>query len=236
MARLADPELPSYQASVGDDDADMGAQLPWSNQETLHNSIEGDGEDEGIGLTEYDTAGMAGMTSVLGATNWSFNKLNSKAGSDATGDDVDVDIASDVAQNDGSSVNDDDDDDDDDIFELGGAGDAGDDVHLLPAEAAPGGAAAAAAAEYVGGPSPDPLAASDLPPSPSVEAQDYMGHITAQAWAKQQQQQMIHTVPPPANLGGGDADDRASDKVAEIHVGDGDEQSPLPVTGPSSHA
>ncbi|KAL2024662.1 hypothetical protein VTK56DRAFT_6863 [Thermocarpiscus australiensis] len=202
LAKLADPELPSYQTSVGiaadadDDDTDMGAQLSWSNQETLHNSIEGDGEDEGIGLSDYDSAGMAGMTSVIGPSNWSFNNLNSKAGSEVTGDGGD--IASDVAQNDSSSVN-------GDVFD-----DTADMERILRVQ--PG-------SEYTEPSEQDAdFPGYDVPPAPAAEVQDYMERIAEESWGKR-----IHTV--PASL----VDDQASDKVAEIHVGDGDGQaSPLP--------
>ncbi|KXX75992.1 putative ubiquitin carboxyl-terminal hydrolase 12, partial [Madurella mycetomatis] len=193
LASITDTELPSYQASIvnageADDDGEMGAPLPWSAHETLRNSIEGDGEDEGIGLADYDSS-MACMTSVIGPSNWSFNNLNSKAGSDADGD-----IASDVAQNDGSSIN------GDDVFE------AHDDMgSLLP----PG-----SGSEYIEAPEPTPqFPEYDVPPTPSAEAQDFMGQITEETWGK------VHTV-PAAGLGG----DQASDRVAEIHVGDADEQ------------
>ncbi|SPQ22937.1 de57be69-df5e-4200-ad4d-8e6e50567eb8 [Thermothielavioides terrestris] len=183
----------SERPSCPDDDTTLGGQLSWSNENTLHNSIEGDGEDEGIGLPDYDNAGMAGMTSVIGPSNWSFGNLVNKADSDA-----DADIASDVAQNDGSSVQEFDD------VPVGG----GDVEHLLPLE--PG-------AEYIEPlePSGDGFADYDAPPPPpSVEDQNYMSRIAAETWVKQQ----IHTVPPMNTLNGED-DDRASDRVAEIHVG-----------------
>lgn len=182
-----------------DDDTDVGVQLSWSNQDTLQHSIEADGEDEGIGLTDYDNAGMAGMTSVIGPSSWSFKNLNSKAGSEMTGDDAD--IASDVAQNDDSSV-------DVDIFEGPSTADMD---HLLARE--PG-------AGYVEAPGqvPDSALDGDVPPPPSAEMQDYMSRIAAETWVKQQTQK-VHKVPPAAAL---DDDDQASDKVAEIHVGDGE--------------
>jgi ubiquitin carboxyl-terminal hydrolase 4/11/15 len=177
----------------------------WSNQDTLHNSIEGD--DEGIGLSEdYDTTGMVGMTSVIGPSSWSFDNLieTSKPGSEAGGDD----IASDVAQNDGSSFN-------------GEMTDVFDDVpgveHLLD-QPEPG-------ADYLEPPEPtypgaDGTGEYSLPPPPSADTQDFISKLAAQSWVKQQ----IHTVPPA----GGDSlvlldddDDRASDKVAEIHIGSG---------------
>lgn len=189
LASITDSELPSYQESVAnagdaDDDGEMSTSLPWS-AETLRNSIECDGEDEGIGLGDYDS-GMAGMTSVIGP-NWNFNNLNSKAGSE-----VDGDIASDVAQNDGSSVN-------------------GDDLEsLLPVE--PG-------AEYVEPAEPTaPFPEYDVPPVPSAEAQDYMNALAEATWAR------AINIPSSTALG----DDQASDKVAEIHVGDADEQSLVP--------
>jgi ubiquitin carboxyl-terminal hydrolase 4/11/15 len=174
-----------------DNDTDMGT---WSNQDTLHTSIECDGEDEGIGLSEYDAAGLAGMTSVIGPSNWSFDNLVSKPGSEAG--EEDADIASDVAQNDGSSVNA---DDFDDVV----GGPTGDMEMLLQQE--PGAAGFGEAAE----PPTIEFATDDYAP-PS-----YLSRIAADAWVKQQvSQQMIHTVPL-----GADDDDAASDKVAEIHVG-----------------
>lgn len=196
LASITDTELPSYQASIvnageADDDGEMGAPLPWSAHETLRNSIEGDGEDEGIGLADYDS-NMAGMTSVIGPSTWNFNNIKSKAGSDADGD-----IASDVAQNDGSSIN-------GDVFEA-----HGDMESLLPAESG---------SEDIEAPEPTAqFPEYDVPPTPSAEAQDFMGRITEETWGK------VHTV-PAASLGG----DQASDKVAEIHVGDADEQSLAP--------
>jgi ubiquitin carboxyl-terminal hydrolase 4/11/15 len=210
LARLAaDPEqLPSYQSSINnaDDDTEMGAHLSsWSNQDTLHNSIEGgDGdEDEGIGLSDFDSAGLAGMTSVIGPSNWSFDNLNSKANSEV-GDGDDADIASDVAQNDSDrSVN-----GDEDVF------DTGDMAHMLGAE--PG-------SDYMEPPEPVPdveFQEYEVPPEPSNEAQNYMGRIAAETWAKRHQEQEVHAV-LPAELA--EEDDRASEKVAEIHVGDGEE-------------
>lgn len=178
----------------------------WSNQDTLHNSIEGD--DEGIGLSEdYDTTGMAGMTSVIGPSSWSFDNLieTSKPGSEAGGDD----IASDVAQNDGSSFN----GEMTDVFD-----DAPGMEHFLD-QPEPG-------ADYVEPPEPtypgaDGTGEYSLPPPPSADTQEFISKLAAQSWVKQQ----IHTVPPA----GGDSlvlleddDDRASDKVAEIHLGGGD--------------
>jgi ubiquitin carboxyl-terminal hydrolase 4/11/15 len=179
----------------GDDETDMGA---WSNQDTLHNSIEGDGEDEGIGLSEYDAAGLAGMTSVIGPSNWSFDNLNSKPGSEVADDDVD--IASDVAQNDGSSVNGHDFDD-----VVGPSGD----MDMLLGQA-PGAGAEPSNIEFT--------AVGDDDYAPVVGrptgVTHYLGRIAADAWVKQQ----IHNIPPVGELGADD--DAASDKVAEIHVGE----------------
>lgn len=238
MARLADDnssELPSYQVSGhgdGDDDTDMGAQLSWSNQGTLHNSIEGDGEDEGIGLSDFDAAGMAGMTSVIGPSNWSFDNLNnnSKAGSLATDDDVD--IASDVAQNDGESLAGNSAAGIDDVF------DTGDMVHMLRDGAGPrhGDEPGLDYSEPPEPVMPPEIDAYDLPPpSPSAEEQVAMSQIAVDAWeakhARQQREmqenmmqrgQQVHSVPPTLGLGNDD-DDGASDRVAEIHV-DGEDK------------
>ncbi|KAK4156700.1 ubiquitin carboxyl-terminal hydrolase [Chaetomidium leptoderma] len=206
--RRGESERPPYRGGGvnHDDDTDMGT---WSNQDTLHNSIEGDGEDEGIGLSDYDTAGMTSMTSVIGPS-WSFDNLPSKAGSEAG----DADIASDVAQNDGSSTN------GDDVFDDSAAGME----HLL---------------ERPDEPIPEFVDNDDyhVPPPPSADDQDYMGRIAAQTWVQRQ----IHTVPPVVDLGGvgGDDDDRASDKVAEIHVGgeaDGSQTTAPPAGGEKSLA
>jgi ubiquitin carboxyl-terminal hydrolase 4/11/15 len=212
--RRAESERPSYRGGGVGDDADMDT--TWSNQDTLHNSIEGDGEDEGIGLSDYDTAGLAAMTSVIGPSTWSFDNLMeaSKPGSEA-GEDGD-DIASDVAQNDGSSVHD-----------GGGVDDVFDDApgmeHLLDAPREPG-------ADYVEPPEPTPpsieFAEEDddynlPPPPPSVVDPDFISKLAAQTWVKQQVKQQMHTVPPMGDLGVVE-DDQASDKVAEIHVGDAD--------------
>ena len=190
--------------SYTDFDTDLA---PWNNESGLHTSIEADGEDEGIGLADYDTTNMAGMTSVIGPSNWSFDNLaaTSKEGSD-TADAIadDDDLASDVAQNDGSSVN-------GDMFDGSGAGRSME--SLLYRE--PG-------ADYVEPPEPSIEFAddyNDAPPPPSAENQDYISRIAAQSWVNQQ----IHTVPPVDALGSGVDDDQASDKVAEIHVGDADE-------------
>ncbi|KAK0732880.1 hypothetical protein B0T21DRAFT_291331 [Apiosordaria backusii] len=155
---LADPELPSYQASItnADEDTEMGAAL-W-DQGTLHNSIEGD-EDEGIGLSDYDNAGMAGMTSVIGPS-WNFDNI--KAGSVAS----DGDIASDIAQNDNSSI--------DDTFT---AGDEMDDVFMGP--------------PTMGFIEPEPEFADHEIPPPSAEAQNFLEQIAEDKW----EQQQIHTVP-----------------------------------------
>ncbi|KAL2170558.1 hypothetical protein VTG60DRAFT_4666 [Thermothelomyces hinnuleus] len=199
--RPAASERPSYRGGNNDDDADMGT--TWSNQDTLHNSIEGDGEDEGIGLSDYDTAGMAGMTSIIGPTSWSFGNLveGSKPGSEVGGGD---DIASDIAQNDGSSVQ----GDMTDVFD-----DASGMEHLLSRDPE---------ADYVGPPEPTaPIAGFvgddeyGIPPPPSAADQELIGKLAEQAWVDGE----VHKVPPVGDLGVIE-DDRASDKVAEIHVGD----------------
>jgi len=218
LARLTvDPELPSYQASISaaaadivdDDDTDMGAQLSWSNQETLHNSIEADGEDEGIGMADFDGAtAMAGMTSVIGPT-WNFDNITpGKHGSDVMGDD-DAEIASDVAQGDGSSINNDDDDDDDDSDALNQA-EFGD---IIPPEPS---------TKYVEPTEPiTPFPTYQEPPPAStnqVPAQ-LMSNFAVQAWAERN---AVHEVPPAA---AGADDDRASDKVMEIHVASEEEMN-----------
>jgi ubiquitin carboxyl-terminal hydrolase 4/11/15 len=187
-----------------DDDADMGT---WSNQDTLHNSIEGDGEDEGIGLSDYDAAGLAGMTSVIGPSNWSFDNLNSKPGSEVADDDVD--IASDVAQNDGSSVNGNDFDD-----VVGPSGD----MEMLLGQA-PGGVGSGFGEPGAQLPMIVTRADDDdddyAPVVPrSTGVAQYLSRMAADAWVKQQ----IHNVPPVGELVVDD--DAASDKVAEIHVGE----------------
>ncbi|KAK3902490.1 hypothetical protein C8A05DRAFT_15455, partial [Staphylotrichum tortipilum] len=220
--RRAESEQPSYRYN---DDGDVAA---WANQEPLRNSIEADNEDEAIGLSDYDTAGMAsmtsiigpaalelpdyesttmaGMTSAIGPTSWSFDNLGaSKTGSEAADE-----LASDVAQGDVSSGGGR--DSRDDVF---GDDDGPDMSHLLDDADEPG-------ADYVE--PPEPTADGQFegyslpPPPPSAEDQDFMTRIAAQSWVKQQ----IHTVPPVDGHGGADDDDHASDRVAEIHVGDGE--------------
>ncbi|KAK3987921.1 ubiquitin carboxyl-terminal hydrolase [Cladorrhinum sp. PSN332] len=237
-------ELPSYQATIGgDDDMDVGAPLSttWSAEETLHNSIEGD-DDEAIDMNQdQDYDGMAG---VIGpSTNWSFANINntSKVNSDAS------DIASDVAQNDGNSS-------------LGGdVGDFGDDApefhgnaprsvtavgdkgfvaedpmdrvfmgpHQLGGGFVEGEVGPAEQLQLDLGESYTPYQ-EEIPP-PTDEAQAYLGQIAEQSWELQNAQGggVLHKVPP---LGMMDADDGASDKVAEIHVNDGDDQQ-QPATG-----
>ncbi|KAL2141134.1 hypothetical protein VTI28DRAFT_2759 [Corynascus sepedonium] len=203
--RRAESERPSYRSGNNDDDADMDT--TWSNQDTLHNSIEGDGEDEGIGLSDYDTAGIEGMTSIISPPSWSFGNAidGSKPGSEAGGGDDD--IASDVAQNDGSSVQ----GDMTDVFD-----DAPGMEHLL---------SRAPAADYTETPESAPPVVefvgddqySDLPPAPSAADQEFINKLAAKAWVDRQ----VHKVPPVGDLGVVE-DDQASDKVAEIHVGDAD--------------
>lgn len=207
----ADLELPSYQqasldrAMDGDDDAEMGPDLPWNRQETLRNSIEGDGEDEAIHMADFEDGpsrlsrlpGLVGISSTIATSNWSFENL--KAGSDATGQDDD--LASDIAQGDNSSVT-------DDAF-----ADPTDDVIEPFRLADPD-------VQYVG---TAKLPADFVPfethiPEPSAEDQEYMGRLASQAWMKQ-----FHTVPADAG------DDQVSDKVAEIHVGDEPEPQEKPV-------
>ncbi|KAK0674297.1 putative ubiquitin carboxyl-terminal hydrolase 12 [Cercophora samala] len=188
---LADPDLPSYQASIGngDEDTEMGAAL-W-DQSTLQNSIEGD-EDEGIGLPDYDNGGMAGMTSVIGS-GWTFQNI--KPGSVAS----DGDIASDIAQNDNSSNG--------DAF---AAGDGMDEVFM-----------SAPPVNFV---EPEQTFPDEEIPAPPAEAQNLFDQIAEEKWAQQQ----IHTV--PADI----ANDQASDKVAEIRVGDGGEDQQAQVQKPSA--
>jgi ubiquitin carboxyl-terminal hydrolase 4/11/15 len=180
----------------------------WSNQGTLHNSIEADGDDEGIGLTpHYDTPGMAGMTSVLGSANWSFDNLgsNNNAGSGS-------DIASDVAQGDGSSANGDVfDDQPGELETLLHRQEEDDELPYV---------------EHVEDQVIDfanDLNGNNDSPPPSAENQDYISRLAAQSWVQKQvqqgQPQVVHTVPPAVVGEAGDEDDGASDKVAEIHVG-----------------
>ncbi len=190
-------------SSYTDFDTDLP---PWGNESGLHTSIEADAEDEGIGMPDYES-NMAAMTSVIGPT-WSFDNIGagSKAGSDVADAIAEDDLASDVAQNDGSSVN-------GDAFDDAGAGpNMGGLLYREPG------------ADYSEPPEPTPNIEfvddySDVvPPPPSAENQDYMSRIAAQSWVSRQ----IHTVPPVDGLDGAGDDDRASDKVAEIHVGDAD--------------
>ncbi len=75
----------------------MEADEHWNaDQDTLHNSIEGD-QDEGIGLPDFSNA-TPGIGPALVRT-WTFENIS---GNPAKLDDA----ASDVAQNDGSSVDD----------------------------------------------------------------------------------------------------------------------------------
>ncbi|KAK4230885.1 UCH-domain-containing protein [Podospora fimiseda] len=217
-------ELPSYQATIGgDDDMDVGVTLSttWSAEETLHNSVEGD-DDEAIDLNHQDYDGMAGI--IGPSTNWSFANLNntSKVNSDAS------DIASDVAQNDGrSSLG-------GDVGDFGdeSAGDAGfpdddpmDRVFMGPHQPESG------FVEGEVGPAEQlelDLEESytpyqdDIPP-PTDEAQVCLGQIAEQSWKLQNAQGggVLHKVPPQGLM---DTDDGASDKVAEIHIKDGDDQ------------
>ena len=194
----ADTELPSYGASIGqggeaDDDTDMGGQLPW-NQGTLRNSIEADGEDEGIDLPDFDNAGpgMSGITSVMGTSAWNFSMLpKTGPGSEAGGED---DLArSDVAQGNGSS--------DDDFF----AAEGDDTEPMLLTE--PNSVYIGTAEQQAD------FSAFDDPPAPvAQERSDYMTRCAVEAW-----EQQVHTV--PVDLG----DDQASEQVAEIHVGDENE-------------
>ncbi|KAK5654111.1 hypothetical protein OQA88_7542 [Cercophora sp. LCS_1] len=81
-------ELPSYS-----EHAEMGTHLTWDGT-GLRNSIEADDEDEAI---DVGPRNFGGISQAIGPANWSFDVI--KHGSDA---DVDDDIASDVAQGDGS--------------------------------------------------------------------------------------------------------------------------------------
>lgn len=182
-----------------DDDADM--LTSWSNQDTLHNSIEGDGEDEAIGLSDYDTAGMAGMTSVISQANWSFDNLHTEVSKPGSEIDDDDGIASDIAQNDGSSIN----GDINDVFDNDDDGTA---EHLLDRE--PG-------SNYIEPAEPSGGFIDDynIPPPPMAvdDGDDFMSKLAAHSWVQQQ----IHTVPP---IGGVAEDDVASDKAVDIHVSD----------------
>ncbi|KAL1844377.1 hypothetical protein VTJ49DRAFT_56 [Mycothermus thermophilus] len=207
------------RAAATDDDTEMSN---WVSQGPLHNSIEVDGDDDEMGLSEYPTAGMEGMTSVLGPSNWSFSKLRPlKEEADTTTGGDNTDAASDVAQGDGSSVQG---DIFDDVVPGVGSAAAGEMTNLLydtDPDDVPG-------PSYVVEPPPVEFGVDDMddrPPrlSPSGEVDaDYLSQIAARTWVEQQQQQQqgqVHAVPPS---GEGDVDDAASDKVAEIHVGDGD--------------
>ncbi|KAL2164269.1 hypothetical protein VTH06DRAFT_3485 [Thermothelomyces fergusii] len=200
--RRAGSERPAYRGGNHDDDADMGTS--WSNQDTLHNSIEGDGEDEGIGMSDYETPGMAGMTSII-TPRWDFGNIvkGSKPGSEVGAGD---DMASDIAQNDGSSVQG---DMTDDVFEDGPGME-----HLPPRDPD---------ADFIGPLEPTAPMVGFLgddeynlpPPPPSAADQELLGKLAAQRWVDGQ----VHKVPPLGDLGVIE-DDQASDKVAEIHVGD----------------
>ncbi len=163
-------EPPLYQASTtnaidAEDDTEMGMP-PWSQTGTLHNSIEADGEDEGIGLPDFSNAGP-GMASVLNASGWSFNGLSEIGG----GDD---DMGSDVAQGDTSSM------EEDDAVHIHTDGDPSQILDLDE----PG-------SDYVHPPEPQPPYSDyEIPPAPTLQEQAYMGQIAEQAWDKQ-----VHTVP-----------------------------------------
>jgi ubiquitin carboxyl-terminal hydrolase 4/11 len=188
----ADAEPPSYEATLGqgadaEDDIEMGAQLSWTHQGGPRNSIEGDGEDEGIDLPEYSNLEPSSMTSAI-SQSWTFKDIvgSNRAGSEATGGGDD--LASDVAQNDNSSTH-------EDAF-------ATDDVDPIILNEPGSG--------YIEPPEPQgEFPAYELPPEPTPETQHYMDQITAEAWERQ-------VLEVPVIIG----DDQASDKVAEIHVGD----------------
>ncbi|KAK0711421.1 hypothetical protein B0H67DRAFT_602227 [Lasiosphaeris hirsuta] len=189
-----DAELPTYQASltqVGevDDDNDIGAGINWSQQGTLRNSIEADGEDEGIDLPSYENAGMAGMTSVIGGTSWSFDAL-AKVGSEVGADD---DIASDIAQGGSSSIN-------------GVFADPTDEMEpMLLNEPSSG------YVERPGEPGED-YASFDSLPGPSPE-QDYDGRLAVESWG----QQVVHKV--PADVSDDQASDKVAEiHVSDEHV------------------
>ncbi len=90
----AGSELPSYRSTLrqfGDLDDDIGN---WNaDQETLHNSIEDETQDEAIDLPDYS----ASLHDVMPQT-WSFHNISGNPASEAD------DAASDVAQNDNSSI------------------------------------------------------------------------------------------------------------------------------------
>lgn len=219
--------LPTYQESTSgqdggaiDDDGPDATGIAWTN-ETLHNSIEADAEDEGIGMEDYestDNRNMAGMTTEIFPTNWTFNNLGGNPGA---GSIVDDDDGSNIAEQDDSSNNADYASD-----QEMGTGMMVMSHHQLGDE--PG-------SDYIEPEEPqrrlvdddDEFEGFESPPGlrePSHQEQAYgdqeaafTGHrhqsLTAEA-LHHLEAGRVHTVPAL----GDDDDDGASDKVAEIHV------------------
>ena len=96
-AGSADPELPAYRSTLRpfpDPEDDLSG---WGgDQDTLHNSIEDEAQDEGIDLPEYGPS-TANLHDVIPRT-WDFHNISGNPELEAD------DAASDVAQNDNSSV------------------------------------------------------------------------------------------------------------------------------------
>ncbi|KAK4218084.1 UCH-domain-containing protein [Rhypophila decipiens] len=219
--------LPSYQASTSgqdggalDEDAPEVHELLWTDPATLHNSIEADAEDEGIGMTDYDVPDsrtVAGMTGVF-SSSWNFDNIKRH------GSAVDDDGASNIAEQDDSSNN----------ADYASDQEMGDGMMIL-APHGPHRLGEEPGSNYV---EPDepllPLIEEDdgfgafettsgLPPldEPSHPQPDYISQLTAQSLRDHLENpahQQVHTV--PAHSGDEDAD---SDKVAEIHVGEEEE-------------
>ena len=185
-------QLPSYDDAIGhgalsvDDDVEM---TPWDRQEpTLRNSIEA---DEGIDLPDYNVGTGAALQS-----NWTFNGLGARTAVD------DDEIASDVAQNDDSSMN-------GDVF-----GADSPDGRIMTSVASMGDD------ETLAG-----FADDDEIPAPPPTEQAVMTQLAVKAWQQREQAHNIHTVVPADLVAAAEMDevDAASDKVAEIHVGGDDD-------------
>lgn len=198
MSNTADQELPSYPGSLlqaGEPGDDLAAQLPWPDQDTVHNSVEGDGEDEGISMPEYGNANP--MSNMM--ASWNFNALRNKSNARAESD---GDLDSTMAQNDNSSAN-------DDVFD-----DRGDDVSMLVSDRPAGlDKSDESLADFA-----DFGDDHDLPP-PALEGEGDEGEAgqlaAADAWEKN------GVIEVPANAG---HDQASEDRVAEIHVDEGDDE------------
>ena len=195
----ADADQQMYQPTlpqVGEPDDEAAA---WSAQVGLKNSIEGNQHDEGIDLPDYGAA-QHGMTSIIQANSWNFSKIPRAAGSDVMG--ADDDLASDVAQNDNTSLS-----IDDDAF-----ADHAEDVEpmlLNDDDHEPG-------AGYI---VQDDTQQSEIVPPPDTD--NYMSELATDLWTRR-----IYNVPADAG------EDHTSDKVAEIHVGDDRLDDEQEKTGP----